>query len=117
MSEKESIVIQLKRICNAYSDILGLVILFGSFSRDEATAESDIDLYIEPKDTSLSTAKFGENKRYKAFKYELYDSISKDFDLLMYSGKRDLAGIRGSFIWQQIQKDGVTIYDQRAEAV
>ena len=31
-----------------YADILGKVILFGSYSRGEAGEQSDIDLYIEP---------------------------------------------------------------------
>lgn len=103
--------------CLSYSDILGMVILFGSYSRNEATAESDIDLYIEPKDSTMTTSKFGENKRYKEFKYSLYDTFSKDFDLLAYGGKKDLQGIRRSPIWTQIDKDGIVIYDKRAEAI
>lgn len=117
MNDRDTIISQLRNICNSYSDILGMVILFGSFSRNEAVDGSDIDLYIEPKDVSITTARFGASKRYKEFKYELYDSISREFDLLMYGGKRDLSAIRNSMIWEQIQKDGVIIYDQRAKAV
>lgn len=114
---REEVIEKLKRICSLYSDILGTVILFGSYSRAEANDSSDIDLYIEPKDKSMTTAKFGANKRYKEFKYELYDSFSSEFDLLAYGGKRDLQGIRKSPIWKQIVKDGVLIYGQRAEKI
>ena len=107
----------LKSICNSYSDILGIVILFGSYSRNEETKDSDIDLYIEPKDANMTTLRFGQNKRYKEFKYELYDRFPNQFDLLAYGGKRDLSSIKKSALWRQIQKDGVTIYDQRAKAV
>ena len=114
---RDEVVEKLKSICLSYSDILGMVILFGSYSRNEATADSDIDLYIEPKDLAMTTSKFGANKRYKEFKYSLYDTFSKDFDLLAYGGKKDLQGIRRSPIWTQINKDGIVIYDKRAESI
>lgn len=114
---RDEVVEKLKSICLSYSDILGMVILFGSYSRNEATADSDIDLYIEPKDLAMTTSKFGANKRYKEFKYSLYDTFSKDFDLLAYGGKKDLQGIRRSPIWTQINKDGIVIYDKRVEAI
>ncbi len=47
ISERDVIIEKLRIICAAYSDILGIVILFGSYSRGEATGQSDIDLYIE----------------------------------------------------------------------
>lgn len=114
---REETVKKLKEICGDYTDILGAVILFGSYSRNEADEDSDIDLYIEPKDISMTTSKFGENKRYKEFKYALFDSFSADFDLLSYGGKRDISNMRKSPLWLQIQKDGIPIYDQRAETV
>ena len=40
-----------------------------------------------------------------------------DFDLLSYGGKRDISNMRKSPLWLQIQKDGIPIYDQRAETV
>ncbi|MBO4373983.1 MAG: BrnT family toxin [Lachnospiraceae bacterium] len=84
---KEELIEKLRSICDLYSDILGTVILFGSYSRNEAGNDSDIDLYIEPKDRSLSSTKFGSNKRYREFKFALYDAFSKEFDLLVYGGK------------------------------
>ena len=117
MANRDEVIQKLTSICDLYSDILGMVILFGSYSRDEATGKSDIDLYIEPKDRSMTSSKLWSNKRYKEFKYMLYDSFPNQFDLLSYGGKKDLASIRKSPLWKQIEKDGVTIYDQRSEAV
>jgi len=117
MKSNAEIIKQLQLICSAYSDILGKVILFGSYSRGEAGEKSDIDLYIEPKDISMTTEKFGKNKRYKDFKYTLYDRFNTEFDLLSYGGKRDISTIKRSPLWKQIEKDGILIYNQRAEAV
>lgn len=114
---RDDVIEKLKQICLTYADILGVVILFGSYSRNEATTNSDIDLYIEPKDANMTTSKLGTNRRYKEFKYALYDSFAMDFDLLAYGGKRDIQSIRRSPIWKQINKDGIVIYDQRTEAV
>lgn len=115
--QKKDIVEQLKSICDRYSDILGTVILFGSYSRNEANDNSDIDLYVEPIDRSMTTSQFGANKRYKEFKCTLYDSFSTNFDILAYGGKRDLANIKRSPIWTRIMKDGVVIYDQGTKAI
>lgn len=117
MSERDMVIEKLRTICAAYSDILGIVILFGSYSRGEATGQSDIDLYIEPKSESMTTAAFGANKRYKEFKYALYDNFPYQFDLLAYGGKKDISSMKRSPLWKQIEKDGVLVYDQRAEAV
>ncbi len=114
---RDIVIGKLKEICKTYSDILGMVILFGSYSRGEATSDSDIDLYIEPKDLSMTSAKLWTNKRYREFEYTLYDSFPCEFDLISYGGKRDLASIRRSPLWKQIEKDGVTLYDQRTETV
>ena len=112
---REDVVEKLKAICDSYSDILGRVILFGSYSRNEATSESDIDLYIEPISIEMTTAKLGANKRYKEFKYALYDGFSTEFDLLAYGGKKDLDSIQKSPLWKQISKDGIVIYDKRTK--
>ena len=86
---REELVKKLHRICSQYPDILGRVILFGSYSRGEEGEASDIDLYIEPSDLSVTTAKIGSSKRYKEFKYSLYDSFDNEFDLMTYGGKRE----------------------------
>ncbi len=117
MLERDMVIEKLRTICEAYSDILGMVILFGSYSRGEATAQSDIDLYIEPKLTSMTTSVFGSNKRYKEFKYALYDNFPNSFDLLAYGGKKDISSMKRSPIWKQIEKDGVLVYDQRTKVV
>lgn len=114
---REDIVKKLGNICDSYTDILGKVILFGSYSRDEATSESDIDLYIEPVDSKMTTAKFGSNKRYKEFKYTLYGEFQKEFDLLAYGGQRDLENIRKSPLWKQISKDGIVVYDKGTKVI
>lgn len=114
---KEETIRKLKEICQAYTDILGIVILFGSYSRDDANQDSDIDLYIEPKDLNMTTSKFGSSRRYKEFKYALFDSFPTEFDLLAYGGRRDIATMKNSPLWVQIQKDGVVIYDQRTKTI
>lgn len=114
---KEDIVEKLKNICDEYSDIIGRVILFGSYSRGEENSDSDIDLYIEPVSIEMTTAKLGANKRYKEFKYALYERFSTEFDLLAYGGKRDIESMKRSPLWQQISKDGIVIYDQGTKTV
>lgn len=113
----EEVVKKLQEICSLYTDILGKVILFGSYSRNEQNSDSDIDLYIEPKDISMTTAKFGANSRYKDFKFALYDNFPNEFDLLSYGGKRDISAIKKSPLWEQIEKDGIVIYDEGTKAV
>ena len=108
---------KLHSICEEYSDILGLVILFGSFSRREASEKSDIDLYIEPLSSEITTSKFWKNRRYKEFQNNLFESFPQEFDLLAYGGKRDIDNIKKSPLWEQILMDGVTIYDQRSKAI
>lgn len=117
MKSSTDVIKQLQMICNSYTDILGKVILFGSYSRGEAGEKSDIDLYIEPKDIKMTTEKFGRNKRYKDFKYTLYDRFNMDFDLLSYGGTRDISTIRKSPLWKQIEKDGILIYDQGTKVI
>ena len=117
MSERDRVIEKLRSICKEYSDILGIVILFGSYSRNEETEQSDIDLYIEPKSQNMTTSVFGANRRYKEFKYALYDSFPNQFDLLAYGGKKDISSMKRSPLWKQIEKDGVLVYDQRAEVV
>ena len=114
---REELISQIREICKEYSDILGIVVLFGSFSRDEQNANSDIDLYIEPKDEKMTTSVFCSNNRYRSFRRRLYATFPQEFDLLAYGGKRDLGNIRKSRLWRQIEKDGVVLYDKRAEAV
>lgn len=115
--DREQVINELRVICRSYSDIIGLVILFGSYVRGENEIGLDIDLYIEPKDSLMTTSELGSNSRYREFKYLLYSTFNTDFDLLSYGGKRDISNMRKSPIWKQIEHDGILIYDQRAATV
>ena len=115
--QRADVIKRISEVCRDYTDIIGRVVLFGSYSRGDATEGSDVDLYIEPRDTMLTTAKFGANKRYKEFKYALHDLIPLEFDLLAYGGKRDLSRMKRSPLWKQIEQDGVVIYDKGTKAV
>ena len=111
--DRKQVIDELRIICRAYSDVIGLVILFGSYARGDYSNNSDIDLYIEPRNLQMTTAKLGSSSRYKAFKTELYNTFQTDFDLLSYGGKRDICNMRKSPLWKQIESDGVLIYDKR----
>jgi len=117
MDDRGYIIEKLKNICSEYSDILGMVILFGSISRNEGKDDSDIDLYVESKELKMTTDKLCTSKRYKDFRKDLSRSFEKSLDVLAYGGKRDTGLIRKSMLWKQIEKDGVLIYDQRTKAV
>lgn len=117
MDDRDIIIDKLKMICRQYSDILGRVILFGSISRDEASDNSDIDLYVEAKELKMTTDKLCTSRRYKDFRKDLNNNFSKSLDVLAYGGKRDTRLIRESMLWKQIEKDGVLIYDQGAKTI
>ena len=117
IQDKNYIVKMLREICKSYSDIFGKVILFGSYSRNEQSETSDIDLYIESKYENMTTYKLGTNKRYREFKYQLNDVFSNQIDLLAYGGKRDIKNIKKSPLWKQIETDGIIIYDQGAKTI
>ncbi|MCR5503727.1 MAG: nucleotidyltransferase domain-containing protein [Lachnospiraceae bacterium] len=57
--DRNEIIDKLKTICDFCGDIPGIAILFGSYSRNEATDRSDIDLYIEPKEICRHTEENG----------------------------------------------------------
>ena len=117
MEDNINVIDKLKNICPKYSDILGMVILFGSFSRREENDDSDVDLYIESIDAKMTTNKLCTSNRYREFRNELNKSFTRSFDVLAYGGKRDTQMIRKSNLWKEIEKDGVVIYDKRAKAV
>lgn len=109
---------KLKELCEAYGDILGRVILFGSVARGDHTEQSDIDLYVESKNTKITTAKLEQSSRLRKFEHRLYDMYSgTEFDILAFGGKRDLLRVRKTLLWKQIEKDGVVLYDKRSEAI
>ena len=117
MMNREEVIRIISEICDSYADIIGRVILFGSYSRNEANVGSDIDLFIEPRDVSVTTARFASSKRYFEFRHDLHTMIPLPFDMLAYGGKRDLNRMKNSSLWKQIEKDGVVVYDQRTKAL
>ena len=107
---------RIRPICRKYSNLLDRVILFGSYSRGEQTEQSDIDLYIE---SSQTTGKALTSRDFREFEFDLHDAFDNllSFDLLLFGGKRDVAQVKKSPLYQQISKDGVILYDKRTETV
>lgn len=93
-------------LCQEYSDILGRVILFGSYSRGDGTEGSDIDLYIEPLDRMTTTGRYGTNRRYREFKYTLHEMIPLRFDMLAYGGKRELERMKKALCGNRLKRMG-----------
>ncbi len=107
---------RIRLICRKYQNLLNKVILFGSYSRGEQTEKSDIDLYIE---SSQTTGKALRSRDFREFEFELHDAFDNllSFDLLLFGGKRDVAQVKKSLLYQQIIKDGVLLYDKNTETV
>ena len=108
----------LKKLCEEYSDIFGRVILFGSVARGDHTECSDIDLYVESKNPSITTSKLEKSSRLRKFEYALYHMYcDTEFDILTFGGKRDILSVKKTPLWNQIEKDGVVLYDQRSKVI
>ena len=115
--DRQSCIENIGKLCIEYAGILGRVILLGSVARSENTETSDIDLYVEPRDLTMTSGKLERNKTYRKFRlklFELYDG-KVDYDILSFGGKRDLQNVKKTLLWNQIEKDGVILYDGRAE--
>ena len=115
--ERTETIRQIQEICKEYADVLGMVVLFGSFARGEQTDSSDIDLYIEARDENITTSALGKNKRFISFRNRMYSVFPQEFDFLAYGGRRDIANIKKSRLWNQIEKDGIVLYDKRTETI
>ena len=117
--DRQNCIEKIREICAEYAGILGRVILFGSVARSENTETSDIDLYVEPIDLTMTSGKLEKNKAYREFRLRLFDLYDGkvDYDILSFGGKRDLQNMRETMLWDQIEKDGVVLYDGRAEKV
>ena len=117
--DRQSCIENIGRICAEYASILGRVILFGSVARSENTETSDIDLYVEPRDLAMTSGKLEKNKAYREFRLKLFDLYDGkvDYDILSFGSKRDLQNMKGTVLWNQIERDGVILYDGRAEKV
>ncbi len=112
---KEEVIDKLKCIVPKYSDLFDRVILFGSVARNENTDRSDLDLYIELG--SITILGLGKSKLYAEFLNELYNNVEfDDYDLLEFS-RGELKQVHKSVLYREMQKDGIIIYDKRAEAI
>ena len=117
--DRQNCIERIGEICAEYADILGRVILFGSVARNEITETSDIDLYVEPLDLAMTSGELEKNKAYREFRLRLFDLYDGkvDYNILSFGGKRDLQNIRKTMLWEQIEKDGVILYDGRLHSV
>ena len=73
------------------------VILVGSYAKNEATEESDIDLVVDGKDLSES---------YWDFLFKLEDTFSVKVDLMTYRG------LQNSCIRDNVLSGGVVLYEK-----
>ena len=89
--------IQAKVADIAYSLPISKVILVGSYAKNEATEESDIDLVVDGRDLSES---------YWDFLFELEDVFSVKIDLMT------LRGLRSSCIRDNILAGGIVLYEK-----
>ena len=65
----------------------------------------------------MTSGKLEKNKAYREFRlklFGLYDG-KVDYDILLFGGKRDLQNMKETALWNQIERDGVILYDGRAE--
>lgn len=113
LNGREDMIEQIRELCKEYAEgLFDRVILFGSTARGENTDKSDIDIYIESR--YLTGTKLLTNRKFVEFRLKLYDVTNDtiEFDLLSY-GRNELKSIRNSLLYQQVEKDGVILYDQR----
>lgn len=78
------------------------VILFGSYARNEATEQSDIDIIIEKGEFLKGY------KQYSNFYHELLDTLGKEIDLLTFYGVERASNKR---LIDAIREEGVLLYD------
>ncbi|MEI3379916.1 nucleotidyltransferase [Clostridium sp. BIOML-A1] len=72
--------------------------LFGSYAREEANDDSDVDLYVDKgKMTSLI--------KYMAFVYDLEDELQCHVDVVT-------TGIKDKIFLDNIQNEGVVLYEE-----
>ena len=73
------------------------VILVGSYAKNKATEESDIDLVVDGKDLSES---------YWDFLFKLEDSLSAKVDLMT------LRGLQNSCVRDSVLSGGIVLYEK-----
>lgn len=111
---REDLVYQIKNICERYSNIFDLVVLFGSTARGTCSDDSDIDLYIESN--VLTTTRLLKSNDLDNFTLEIYGIIDMEYDLII-KGRNEISNVRKSLLYNQIDKDGVILYDKGTKDV
>jgi predicted nucleotidyltransferase len=91
VSQLEQIKAHIKKVLLRYN--AKRASLFGSFVRNEATEESDVDVLVEFKET-ISLLKF------ISIKFELEDLLKRKVDLVEYSAIKP--ALRNSILSEQI---------------
>ena len=91
----------IKEIQSTVGNIAGAtsiskVILVGSYAKNEASEQSDIDLIIDGKDLSES---------YWEFLFKLEDTFSVDIDLIT------MRGLKNSCMRDNILNGGIVLYE------
>lgn len=109
----------IRKICENYSEIIDLVVLFGSVARGEDTYKSDIDLYVSSE--NLTTAKLFKDKHYNTFVMDCFDITEKtktDIDFIVSCNKdRDRRNFINSLLYKNIEETGVILFDKRTEGI
>ena len=102
MSEKIYTINEIKEILNKILENMPVynVVLFGSYAKNEATKNSDLDLIIDTKDTLMG------------FKlYSLITKIEEAFNKRVDAYEKTEI-IKNSKIDKEIQKTGVVVYEK-----
>ena len=86
------------------------VSLFGSYARREATAESDIDLYIQASKDSYKWIPQAAGAMYNDFETAFY----KPIDIVTVRSVRENWNIRSTrYLYRNIKNDKVLLYERR----
>ena len=89
---------------------LNKVSLFGSYARGEATAESDIDLYIQASKYSYSEIPWAAGAMYSEFE----SAFGKPIDIVTVRSVRENWNMRSTrYLYQNIKNDEVVLYERR----
>lgn len=109
----------IKRICETYSDIIDIVVLFGSVAICKDTNKSDIDLYVYSE--KLTTSKLFKHKHYNNFIINCFNITEKtktDIDFIVSCSKdRDRRNFINSLLYKNIEETGVILFDKRTESI
>ena len=86
------------------------VSLFGSYARGEATAESDIDLYIQASKDSYKGIPWAIGAMYNDFEI----AFCKPIDIVTIRSVRENWNMRSTrYLYRNIKNDEVLLYERR----